>query len=105
MRDRVGNTVRPGDLLLWQANHLIVEVVEALDDDSPKVEIPGQERGQRHGKLAFKISLPVPRDPRMDPSVELMLSDFVRVVNPKSEDVIDRIAGRGGPVGMPPRKQ
>jgi hypothetical protein len=80
--------------MMWLQNHMICEVVEVLDDDTPQVELPGAGKHQPLGLVTIKFKLPVSRE-GMRPGVEPMLTDFICVPSPKSEEVLDRMMSRG----------
>jgi hypothetical protein len=83
MRDALGNTIRDGDLLVWnisaeQLRNMVFQVLKVQDGaiDTPQGKTPGV--------LILAITLPVPK-----PSEELM--DFKCLRNPESESLIETV--------------
>lgn len=101
MRDRIGNQIQKGQLVMWVPQQITVEVLE-VDDGTREIEVPG-EKPQQYASISFKITLPFSRE-GMRPGAEMFAPDFICVVNPKQQDAVERMMARG-PAMLPPRKQ
>jgi hypothetical protein len=101
MRDRIGNKIEPGHLVVWLPQQMVVEVLE-VDDGLREIEVPGQPP-QEYGMVTFKVSMPLSRQ-GLRPTSEMLLPEFVRCISPKSEKVLDDLASGKIPALMRHRK-
>ena len=87
--DALGNTMQPGDLLLWQR----VGCVCKVKDITTGVELPTGNGAPKRtmGKLVIEVEM------RFDSSQSsAQFAEFFRVVNPASEAIVEALAASGG---------
>ncbi len=89
MLDLLGNKLSEGDLLFWVKNALVCSVVKV---DEPVLSL-ADKREQRVPHLTISITFPIPVEPGQR---EAMVGAFVKVVNPKSQEIMERITGAKG---------
>lgn len=83
---------------------MVCEVVAVADDNTPGIEVPGAPPHRAMGMIEVKFTMPVSRE-GVRPGQELLLADFIRVMNPKSEQILENLARGGGgrgPAMLPP---
>lgn len=94
MRDCLGNKLSPGHLVLWRlpeetlAKGLVAQVVAA--NDRSTLTVVGADPGP--ASLVIQIIIPI-NSPR--PNDEPALADFLRIVDPTAERIIEDALTKG----------
>ena len=87
MRDRTGNRIEEGHLLYWKHMDAIVKVTRVVDGG---IALGGNGE-MSPAVLSVELSFPV--DVSKLRGEEPQLGDFIRVVDPKQESMLDRAMG------------
>lgn len=102
MRDRIGNRLQKGQLVMWVPQQLTVEVLE-VDDGTREIEVPGQQP-EMYASISVKLTVPYSRQ-GLRPGAEMMVPDFIQVVNPKHQEALESAMDKmPGPALLPKRK-
>lgn len=91
MLDLLGNKLSEGDLLYWLKHDLVCHVAKV---DEPVLSLAGKSESRQMPHLTIQITFPVPMDKG---EIRAMVSGFVKVVNPKSQEIMERITGASRP--------
>lgn len=91
MRDAIGNRLTKGNVVLWKSKDLMMQVVDVIE---PKVEVIGQPK--QPPALVLQILIPVNVEPgRRSQMDDVMLGDFLRVVDPQAEAALESVIAAG----------
>jgi len=91
MRDLIGNRIEEGNLLWWQKLGTAVKVLRVTDGGLSLVGANG-DRTPTPAMLTVELSFPIDVS-KLPPGAEPQLGEFLRVVDPKSADILDRAMG------------
>ena len=88
MRDAIGNKIQAGDVVLMRSHGFIFKVI--------RVELPNdKDWGPKDpGKLVLEMVVPVDRS-AIKGSEEPQLNDIYRVVDPRSEKLLEQMVTEG----------
>ena len=88
MRDAIGNKIQVGDVVLMRSHGFIFKVL--------RVELPNdKDWGPKDpGKLVLEMVVPVDRS-NIKGGEEPQLADIYRVVDPRSEKILDQMLVEG----------
>jgi hypothetical protein len=88
MRDAIGNTIKVGDVVLMRSHGFIFKVL--------RVELPtDKDWGPKDpSKLVLEMVVPVDRS-NIKSGEEPQLADIYRVVDPRSEKILDQMLTEG----------
>jgi hypothetical protein len=87
MRDMIGNKLEPGHFIYWKSKDMIVQIAAV---NEPRIAIEGRGAQQAPPTLAVQLLIPIMN---LKPHEEPVLGDFVRVVDPKSEQALEKVSG------------
>jgi hypothetical protein len=84
LKDGIGNAVTPGNLVWWHTKALTARVT-AVDEPS----VLTRDDAQRATVVTLELKVMVPRNP----DGTWQTAEFLRVVDPASESILDAIGG------------
>ena len=88
MRDLIGNRIEEGHLLWWMKLGIPAKVVRIFESRISPIN------GKDVVPPSITIELTFPIDPSKIPSgQEAQLGEFLRIVDPKQEDALNRVLG------------
>ena len=89
MRDLLGNTLRDGSLLWWVSKAIPLRVarIERHEIINPRER---DDAAAAPDKLILEVTVPIQRMPN---GAETQLADFICLVNPDAEQVIEKMLG------------
>ena len=89
MKDAIGGTIREGHLLYWLKISAPVKVV-GVSEGGLSI---GNSKEVTPPKLMVELEIGINLPPNAPPGFEPMLSEFLHVVDPKQEALLDKIMG------------
>jgi hypothetical protein len=87
MRDLLGNSLKPGSLLWWLPKGIPIRVAR-IDEPSRLTTLQVGREPSSKTKLVLEVTIPIDA---MTDGAETQLADFLCIVNPDAERIINQM--------------